>query len=371
MNMHNDHRPTCFNRLTLAALAAWIAVGTLACSRNIKTFDNDVPAQFLSVVGAAPVADGRPRFRQIFCELLGQTPGGTGENVDCDGYIWRLADEGSAGGNDRPGPFHDPSFKILIVPGAFNDCFPELGPPFQESIERLRHLGYHIDIIPVEGRSGTGRDAHLIAKRVSTETDNGDRRLMLIGYSKGVTDILHFLVDFPELARRVAAVVSVSGAVNGSPLAEKFEGLYGRWFADALPTRCPPGDKRVIVSLERDVQMLWLASHPLPRQVAYFSLGTFTTRAGVARVLLPGYDLLAGLEPRNDGQLLFTDQVIPGSTLLGFANTDHWDIALPVRRVHPFWGRPAGSGESPPFPRDILFEAMILTVIEKLMHPKP
>lgn len=368
MNTHNNHRQTLFNRLMVAALATWIAAGTFACSRNIETFDNDVPAQFMTVVGAAPVADGRPRFRQIFCELLRQAPGRAPENATCDRFIWRLADEGSVEGKDHPVPIHDPSLQILIVPGAFSDCFPELGPPFKEGIERLRNLGYRIDTIAVEGRSGTEHDAHLIAKTVSDETDNANRRLLLIGYSKGVTDILHFLVDFPHLARRVAAVVSVSGAVNGSPLAEKFEGLYGKWFADALPTRCSPGDRKVIVSLERDVQMLWLAGHPLPRQVAYFSLGTFTTPTKMARILRPSYDFLARVEPRNDGQLLFTDQVIPGSTLLGFANTDHWDIALPVRDIYHFWGQPAGWVKSWSFPRHILFEALILSAIEKLQH---
>ncbi len=46
-----------------------------------------------------------------------------------------------------------------------------------------------------------------------------DERLVLVGYSKGAPDILGGLVTYPELAQRVAAVVSVAGSVNGSPLA--------------------------------------------------------------------------------------------------------------------------------------------------------
>jgi hypothetical protein len=41
--------------------------------------------------------------------------------------------------------------------------------------------------------------------------------LILLGYSKGTTDILHFLVAYPDLALRIEAVLSVAGAVNGSP----------------------------------------------------------------------------------------------------------------------------------------------------------
>jgi len=46
----------------------------------------------------------------------------------------------------------------------------------------------------------------------------------------------------------------------------------------------------VLISLDRKVQMAWLASHSLPRHVAYFSLSTFTDRPHVARILCTTYD---------------------------------------------------------------------------------
>jgi len=55
-------------------------------------------------------------------------------------------------------------------------------------------------------------------------------------------------------------------------------------------------------------------------------------------MLLLTYDLLSTVEPRNDGYVAFCDQVIPGATLLGYANLDHYDIALPVRERLNFGG---------------------------------
>jgi len=349
-------------------LVGFIAVMTGACSLKLQKFDIETPAQILSIVGSPPVLDGRPRFRQIFCGQLKEIPEASSETQNCASFIWRLADEKINEGSGGALPHHDPSLKIFIVPGAFSDCFPELGVPFQKGIERLRDLGYSIDAIAIEGRSGSEHDAHLIAETLSQKINRKTDRLFLIGYSKGVTDILHFLVDFPDLASQVAAVISVSGAVNGSPLAEKFTDLYEEWFADALPSKCPPGDKKVLIGLERKVQMAWLASHSLPRHAAYFSLATFTDRPHVARILRTTYDQLAQIDPRNDGQLIFYDQIIPGSMLLGFANTDHWDIALPVRQKYPFWGRPALLPEFTEFPKDILLEALVLFSIEQLQH---
>ena len=39
--------------------------------------------------------------------------------------------------------------------------------------------------------------------------------------------------------------------------------------------------------------------------------------------------MLKTIDPRNDGLLLFSDQVIPGAILLGYVNDDHWEVALP------------------------------------------
>jgi hypothetical protein len=345
---------------------ALIAAMTGACSLQVQKFDVQTPAQILVTVNSSPVLDGRPRFRQIFCDLLEEAPEASPDRQPCASLLWRLADENINADSGGVIPHHDTGLKIFIVPGAFSDCFPELGAPFQKGIDRLKGIGYRIETIAVEGRSGSEHDAHLIAEALSQRIHHETDRLLLIGYSKGITDILHFLVNYPDLARQVAAVISVSGAVNGSPLAEKFEDLYEKWLADALPSRCPPGDKKVLISLERRVQMAWLAGHSLPQHVAYFSLATFTERRNVARILCTTYDQLAQIDPRNDGQLIFYDQIIPGSTLLGFANTDHWDIALPIRQKYRFWGRPALFSEFAEFPKDILLEAVVLFSIEQL-----
>jgi hypothetical protein len=56
-----------------------------------------------------------------------------------------------------------------------------------------------------------------------------------------------------------------------------------------------------------------------------------------------------------------TDQLIPGGTLLGYVNLDHWDIALPVRERLNFGGAGSRSDE-----RRLIFEALLLSVTEAL-----
>ena len=91
---------------------------------------------------------------------------------------------------------------------------------FQFALGHLQDLGYHTALIKVDGLSSSTHNARQIRDAVVAMDLAPDERLVLVGYSKGTPDILEGLATYPELARRVAAVVSVAGAVGGSPLAD-------------------------------------------------------------------------------------------------------------------------------------------------------
>jgi hypothetical protein len=120
----------------------------------------------------------------------------------------------------------------------------------------------------------------------------------------------------------------------------------------------------VFDSLSRTQQFQWLATHPLPEHVRYYSLASFARYADVQMYLQPTYKLLEQIHPLNDGQLLFIDQLIPGSTLLGYVNADHWTIAIPVEEK--FSRRDPALKDRHRQLRDALFEAMVLFLAEDL-----
>jgi hypothetical protein len=76
----------------------------------------------------------------------------------------------------------------------------------------------------------------------------------------------------------------------------------------------------------------------------------YAARRGATVVLLvPG--------PRNDGQVLAADAVLPGSSLLAVARSDHWDLALPRDRHPDALVRAMTSGRA--WPREALFRALV------------
>lgn len=345
-------------------LAAALALGGCAATPE-PNVDLTAPVQFRTIAQAAPVIDGRPAFRRAFCSTLRAERLASPDDASCDRWLWRLADESeSKAGTALPSA--DPRrLDVLLVTGAFSECVGESSRPFSAGAARLHAAGAHVRTIVVSGRSGTGPNARQIADALAATIVDDDRWVVLVGYSKGGLDILRFLVDFPELAARVDAVVGVATPLFGTPLAELAAPAYAALGAKMPHEKCPPGDGEVIASLTPAVATQWLAANPLPASVRFYSLAAFTTREHVGRALAPFWKHLGGPGVRNDGQVVATDAVIPGSTLLGYANADHWGIAQTIETDHPVLvARPDPSL----FPLEQLFVTMMAFVANDLAH---
>jgi hypothetical protein len=194
--------------------------------------------------------------------------------------------------------------------------------------------------------------------------DGRVRRLVLVGYSKGVPDILEAIVRYPEIRGYVAAVVSAAGAVGGSPLANSVESSQVNLITHFPGSECEKGDGAVLESLKPGVRKAWLAQNPLPAEFPYYSVITYPEPNRISSVLKGTYDKLSKVDGRNDSQVIFYDQLIPGSTLVAYANADHWALAVPVNRSHP-WVTALFTTENA-YPRESLLEAILRFVEEDL-----
>jgi len=340
-----------------------MVVMIFGCATPYKyPYTTDFPGSYLHPIATPPVVDGRERFREIFCGLLAEDPIYRNDSGNCEDFLLRLSDEGQLNKNPGPVPAPDTRYRILVVPGLFNECFSSIALPFEASIETLRNRGFRIEQLIVSGRSSSDKNAAYIAKVIESTTLDSYEDLVLVGYSKGAVDILNFLINHPAQAQKVAAVVSVAGAINGSPLAKEFADAYTHLAKYIQVSQCEPGDSGAIDSLKYSTRLSWLAANPLPHSVEYFSLVSFTRRENINLLLKIWYDMLAVFSPRNDGQLLSADQIIPGARLLGYANVDHWSLVLPLEDS---WL--SDTVEMPKrFPREILLQSILFYVAETL-----
>jgi hypothetical protein len=175
-------------------------------------------------------------------------------------------------------------------------------------------------------------------------------------------------VNYPELTDRVVAVVSAAGAVGGSPLANVHDQKELNLIRHFPGAKCSAGDGGAMDSLRPEIRRAWLAENPLPAGIAYYTLVTFPTPERISSVLSGTYKKLSQVDARNDGQLIYYDQVIPGSTLMAFLNSDHWALAVPIARKHRFIGSTFVDQNA--YPREALVEASLRFIEEDLAKGK-
>lgn len=320
------------------------------------------PPAILLPAAKAGIADGRGRFREIYCAV--RTDHGVKLPFDrpCDtsAALWRLPDEPPATGRAvdlGPSTAH---LTVVMVPGLLAECLASKSTVFGDARANLEAQGYQTSYVQTRGRQSSETNAVIIHDAI--ELMPADAHIILVTHSKGTVNSLTALAMYPELAGKVVALVSVAGAVNGSPLAD----MVPDWIAELAElmqmSECPQGQGvEAADSLRRATRLSWLATHTWPAIVRTYSLVAMAGPDDVSAVLRPFYRMLAGTDPANDGLVVASDAIVPGSTLLGYANADHLAVAMP------FTGLLAATLMThDDYPRAVLLEAAVRYVEKDL-----
>ncbi len=341
-----------------------IVLSTLLCGCSFSpllAFRQNTPAVALYPIRETSLRDGRADFRATLCRIFEEREP-FAQGWTCERALYRLSDE------PAPRPVRDvPAGRgartVVFLPGILGQCIEESVKPFATAYARLEALGYRVRYVSLSGRSSSTANARELRGKLAALRADPTQRITLVTYSKGTADALEMLADHPETAGWVEAVISVAGVVSGSPLADRFDDLYERLVRRLPLPDCPPGDGGGVRSLTRETRLAWLASHRLPSSVRFYSLAAMAPAERISAPLRPFYDLLADIDPNNDGQVLMTDALIPGSVLLGYAAADHWAVSLPFLESKSALRTFADRND---FPRDILIEALLRYAEEDL-----
>jgi hypothetical protein len=305
---------------TLAVVAFTLLT---ACATGDSIGHNDViPPSTIVAIRDAGVRDLRGEFRAAFCARL------EAESPACEDVLLRLAGE-SAATSLPPVEGLAKRYRVAFVPGLFSECFEAFARPFADAQADLQSRGFAVDYFQVAGRGSAAQNAARLAEHFRA-TAGDARPVIVFAYSKGLVDLLEFMVRYPDEARPIAAVVAVAGAANGSPLADQMHAVYRAVGAPFPLPGCAPGTGEELVDLQPDVRIAWWQQHGESITVPVFALVAAPEPDRVSPATRATYRQLAKVDARNDGKLLWQDQIPPRSYLLGYVNADHWSIAVPV-----------------------------------------
>jgi len=342
-----------------------------ACAAPLIPYSADTPPLVLAPTSLAGVQDKRARFREIYCAVLEERGRALPDYRPCADALTRVGAEPA--GTGRPVDL-GPSRRRLVavaVPGVGYECLEAWLQPPGTAAKHVGQFGFEAVWLKVDALSSSRNNARQIRDALmAMPAEAAGPRLVLLGYSKGAPDILEAVAAYPEILDRIAAVVSLAGAVGGSPLANDAEQYQAELFFQHVPgATCASGDGGAVDSLRPATRKAWLAQNSLPRGLRYYSLVTFPQPQRISSILKSSYNKLARIDARNDSQLIFYDQIVPGSALLGYLNADHLAVALPLNRTHTTIASIAVTENA--YPREALLEALLRFVEEDMAMSPP
>ena len=344
-------------------LPAIFFAGACGCVPSL-TYSTQTPPLILAPAQHAGVTDSRGRFREIYCAVY-EARGAAAERP-CLETLHQLDGEPAPTGRPVQLGHSRMKLRIRIVPGIFGECAEGMATPFLDAVRPLEGQGYDVAAFRVGGRSSSAHNAEQIRQQIEAMRLQPNERLVLIGHSKGMSDILELIGSGNRTAvPEGSTIISLSGVVSGTPIADRGEAAYRAVSWIPFPG-CPVGDQEGVSSLTRRHRLAYLAEHSLPADLHYYSVAAFTRPQNISSFLRPTYAALARVDARNDGNVIFHDSIIPGSTLLGYLNGDHWAIAMPFHVYAP--RRAAIFASRNRFPRVVLMEAIARTVEERYLE---
>lgn len=319
------------------------------------------------------VVDSRARFRQALCSVVEQRRGQYPDERGCADILHDLGGEPKLQAPwQLPVASEQPSrLTVILVSGVLWECVSGTVNPFgagkaeqatAADYDYLKPRFPNVEVVKVAGRASSEYNGKLVAEAIQKSAqDHPDNDIVVVAYSKGAPDTLEALLQMGAgTPVRLKAVVTTTGAIYGSPLGDELDGPY-KTFLSKLPwPSCQPVDDKPIESISRAARMNWMAEHwnSLPKGIRYYSLGVYDKPENQHWVLAMLSKHLAKYDARNDSHMIYSDQILPESQLLGYIKADHWSFVLPFNRnQHPFW-RPVFNDHNA-FPREVLFESLL------------
>ena len=185
--------------------AALLAMAVAGCGPSLK-YSIDTPPLILTTAQAAGLSDARGRFREIFCAV--DTVRGYYRDRTCNSLLHKLNSEPAPAGTPVTLGTSPVRLRIRIVPGIFGKCTEDKATPFFDAVEPrpghgydLGRFGFNVAALSVSGRGSSAQNAVQIEEQLRDEFARNPlapgERLVLIGHSKGMSDLIEFIARQP------------------------------------------------------------------------------------------------------------------------------------------------------------------------------
>ena len=320
-----------------------------------------LPDTALVPLSTAGIQDRRADYGRMFCSVLRHIGAEGGPWGECGEYIE------TAGPAEADLPTIPPDYRILVVPGYLGQCFSPGLQAFSDALAHLREEhGLAAEYLDVSALGSCEHNARMIARHLGERASGDRRRTIVVGYSKGGCDLMVMLAAHPEVREQVAAFITVAAPVGGSRLPDiTSESMLGL-IEELTLERCDRGDAGGTDSLRRPERQAFLREHASPL-VPTYSLVAVSDETNTSRALMSFWKKLSAIALDQDGQVIASEGIVPGSRFLGVLKGDHWAVAVPFESWHHRNARRMIDHNH--FPRVAVLEAALRVVLADMESP--
>jgi hypothetical protein len=166
-------------RRTPAAFLCSIALLAACAPRPPELRIAATPPAILLSTAKAGIADGRGRFREIYCAIRADHGAKLPFDRPCDASaaLWRLPGEQPPSGRPVPLTASSTGLTVVMVPGLLAECLASESTVFGDARADLQAQGYQTGYIQTRGRQASEINADII--RDAIRAMSADARIVL------------------------------------------------------------------------------------------------------------------------------------------------------------------------------------------------
>jgi pimeloyl-ACP methyl ester carboxylesterase len=223
-------------------------------------------------------------------------------------------------------PLHLKDDLFVYIPGLFTQWYPGY---MKEIVAAMNALSFNTFVVKINTAGSQLENAHVVADAIMNLTlSYPDRKVVILGHSKGALDAATAFVLRPEIVPRISAFIAFQAPWGGSTIANDILSAYHRRaVSTAFIEKILNGNAHSLVGCMYAERKKWIANHPFPLG-AFPTISVATYETSFKSLLKAPIDYIKlRYNELSDGCVATKDAIIPGTVLVELPGLDHFGPA--------------------------------------------